>query len=107
MVYSIDEKEIEQFTFPWTSKLQKRFDDFHSQNPQVYEELVKLANQLKERGRSKYGIKSLFEIIRWHRAITTDGDDFKLNNNHAPFYARLIMTKEEGLEDFFVTREQK
>ena len=51
--------------------------------------------------------ESLFEVIRWHRALTTKGDDFKLNNNHAPFYARLIMSKEADLEEFFNIREQK
>ena len=99
--------EDEQFTFPWTSKLQEQFDVFHEQNPQIYFELVKLANELKLKGRKKYGIKSLFEIIRWHRAMSTSGDEFKLNNNHAPFYARLIMARESDLEGFFEIRIQR
>lgn len=97
----------EQYTFPWQSKLRQKFEEFHEANPEVYNELTKLARELKVKGRDKYGIKSLFEVIRWHRALTTIGDDFKLNNNHAPFYARLIMSKEADLEEFFNIREQK
>ncbi|MAF44288.1 MAG: hypothetical protein CMI54_09040 [Parcubacteria group bacterium] len=90
-----------------TSKLERRFGEFHSKNPEVYSELVRLARELKVAGRERYGIKSLFEIIRWHKAMSTIGDDFKLNNNHAPFYARLIMRKEPDLEKFFEIRAQK
>tara|TARA_R110000751_G_scaffold35565_2_gene87410 strand:+ start:719 stop:1024 length:306 start_codon:yes stop_codon:yes gene_type:complete len=97
----------EQFSFPWISKLQIEFDEFHGNNPEVYSELLKLSFDLKAKGRGKYGVKSLFEIIRWHRAMSTEGDEFKLNNNHAPFYARLIMAQEPELEGFFETRRQR
>lgn len=103
----MNENQGEQFTFPWKSKLRQRFEEFHAANPEVYSELVKLARELKLKGRSKYGIKSLFEIVRWHKALSTHADDFKLNNNHAPFYARLIMSNEPDLKEFFNLREQK
>lgn len=89
------------------SKLERQFGEFHRENPEVYSQLVYLAREARQAGRNRYGIKSLFEIIRWHKAISTEGDDFKLNNNHAPFYARLIMRKEPDLEGFFETRAQK
>ena len=97
----------EQYTFPWQSKLRQKFDEFHQKNPEVYRELVYLAKEAKKAGRNRYGIKSLFEIILWPKALSTSGDDFKLNNNHAPFYARLIMSREPELHDFFQLREQK
>jgi len=100
----------DQFAFPFHeefSPLRIAFEKFHSENPEIYEELIKQARALKAMGREKYGVKSLFEVIRWHRAMNTRGDDFKLNNNHAPFYARRIMAREPDLDGFFEIRAQK
>lgn len=97
----------EQFSFPFQSPLRDAFEEFHALNPEIYEELVRQARALKAVGRERYGVKSLFEVIRWHRALTTSGDDLKLNNNHAPFYARLIMARERDLEGFFEIRAQR
>jgi hypothetical protein len=83
-----------------------KFREFHADNPEVYRELVTLARRAKASGRAQYGIKALMEILRWHRNIETKSlDEWKLNNNHAPYYARLIMEKEPDLADFFELRE--
>ena len=90
------------------SKLEEAFRKFHSLNPHVYQSLVNLALQLRRKGREMYGIKSLFEVVRWHRAMETDSEDeFKLNNNHAPYYARMIMKNVPELEQFFCVRVLK
>lgn len=83
------------------------FAQFHAENPQVYAELRKLSFDLKRRGRERYGIKALFEVLRFHRAMTTNDPDFKLNNNYHAFYARLLMEQEPGLKGFFETREHR
>ena len=90
------------------NKLEEFFRKFHKDNPHVYQSLVNLALQLRRKGRERYGIKSLFEVVRWHRAMETDSEDeFKLNNNHAPYYARMIMKNVPELEDFFYVRVLK
>lgn len=83
----------------------RRFREFHEANPEVYVRLVNLADKLRGRGRESYGMKSLFEVLRWHRAMETTGSDFKLNNNYTALYARLIMCNESRLQGFFRTRE--
>lgn len=86
---------------------EERFKAFHAANPHVYKALVKLALDLKAKGRTLYGIGTLFEVVRWHYHMTTKDDaDFKINNNHKPYYARLIMLKESDLKDFFKIRDQ-
>ncbi len=54
------------------------------------------------------GIKMLFEALRRSYAMTTadDAADFKLNNNGAPFYARLLCINEPELVGAFETRTQ-
>jgi hypothetical protein len=81
------------------------FDRFHANNPHVYKTLVALARQWVSRtGRSKLGIATLFERARWEIAVTTVGDDFRLNNSHRAYYARLIMLREPDLAGLFDLR---
>lgn len=85
--------------------LDAQFEEFHKNNPEVYQELVRLARQMKARGHKQIGIKMLWEVLRWERAMkTTDQTEWKLNNNYTSRYARLIMENEPDLEGFFVTR---
>ena len=86
------------------AKLEREFLEFHLANPDVYTALLNYAVQLQARGRKRYGIGALFEVLRWHKAMTTTDPDFKLNNNHRAFYARLIMTRESALDGFFSVR---
>jgi hypothetical protein len=84
---------------------QERFDAFHATNPHVYELCVKEAMSAQSRGWSHWAIKGIFEILRWKRSFQTSDSDFKINNNHAPFYARLIMLDFPQLDGFFVVRK--
>jgi hypothetical protein len=71
------------------------FAKFHRANPDVYEQLVKYACQAKAAGRKRFGIKMLFERLRWYVLIEThDSSGLKLNNNYHSRYARLLMQQE-------------
>lgn len=85
--------------------IQARFERFHEANPQVYTTLVALAFDLLEKGRKTYGVKSLFEVLRWHYTLNTHGEEFKMPNDYTSRYARFIMEKEPELSSFFVTRK--
>jgi hypothetical protein len=88
------------------SPMEEKFQEFHADNPHVYTQLRDLALKMRRTGRKRYGIGSLFEVMRWHRALRTTEDDFKLNNNHRSFYARLLMEQEPELEGFFNLRKR-
>jgi len=89
--------------------IQTRFNRFHHQHPEVYAHLVNLTREaIYTFGRTKVGIKQLFEVLRWERMIAglpSDGEAFKLNNNYTSRYARLIMTTEPDLTGVFELRE--
>lgn len=80
---------------------------FHADNPGVYTWLYQSAMQLKANGHKKWGMKSLIEVLRWQHAMQTTDTMFKINNNHAPYYARYLMDMEPRLEGFFNTRKVK
>ncbi len=83
-----------------------RFHSFHHDNPQVYDELVAMARQMKTRGYHCIGIELLFAAYRWNKMLKTSADayHFKLNDHFTSRYARLIMAQEEDLQGFFKTR---
>jgi len=87
-----------------------KFWEFHARHPEVYVHLVRLARQAKANGQRKFGMKALFEILRWERhveGLPDDREDWKLNNNYTAAYARLIMQCEPDLDGYFETRKQK
>lgn len=87
--------------------IDRAFWVFHETNPDVYVELVRLCRDLRARGRTKVGMKMLFEVLRWSRMLRTEDpqSDFKLNNNYTSRFARLIMEFEPDLTGLFETRE--
>ena len=91
--------------FSTQTRLDREFFDFHAHNPGVYRELVKLARQAVTRGRTRVGMKMIYEVVRWNRFLETTDPDWKLNNNYHSRYARLIMEQEPDLAGIFELRE--
>lgn len=73
------------------TKLDRQFQMYHMVNPQVFLLLVNYTRRLKDRGFQHYGIKAVFERIRWEINVeTNDPAGFKMNNNYTSRYARLL-----------------
>jgi hypothetical protein len=51
----------------------------------------------------------LLEVLRWNYYMKTDdpNSDFKINNNYAPYYARLLIEKHPEWSDLFQLREMR
>lgn len=101
--------DVNQPEPPFRGTIQQRFLDYHRANPEIYRLIVFYARQAKRSGhRARYGMKVIFERVRWHVEIETLSlDDYKLNNDFSSRYARLVMEQEPDLADFFETRELK
>lgn len=87
--------------------IQERFESFHELNAWVYEALETLTQDWLDRGRTRIGIKMLFEILRWQYGRQTTGSDFKLDNNMTSRYARLLIENHPEWSAVFQTRELK
>ena len=81
----------------------KAFEVFHEANPHVYTKLVGYAQKVRATGRTRYGIATLYEVLRY-RTDTTSQDPFRLNNNHKAWYARKMMDRGDVPEGFFQLR---
>ena len=90
-------------------RIERDFWAFHIANPRVYTELRDHALHLRRKGRTHYGVKALFEVVRFHRALeTTDKcKEWRLNNSFTSLYARLLMANEPELRGFFRTRVRR
>lgn len=81
--------------------------DFHRDNRNVFERFVHFARQARKAGLKKCGARRIGEIIRWDvEVVTRSADEFKVNDHHWPYYARLLMLLYPGeFSDFFETRD--
>ncbi len=76
---------------PQKKTIQESFEAFHNANPWILRELLKMTDDLIDKGQKNVGINMLFEVLRWsHIQTVRDESKFKLNNNYAPRYVRLI-----------------
>ena len=91
------------------SQAEQQFWRFHAANPHVYEHLKALCLEVRRRGVQRFGIRTVWERLRWHARFETTRkpEDWKLNNNYTRHYARLLMAQEPALSGMFETRGDK
>lgn len=86
--------------------LEAEFWKFHAANPHVYELFDQFTRQSIGAGRKHFSATIVFERIRWATMVETVGSpDFKMSNNHRPYYARLWMRNNPEHRGFFRTCE--
>lgn len=90
-----------------SKSIQERFESFHRANPWIYNHLTALARDMLRYGRTKLGIKMLWEVMRWNyfKKTSDPNSEFKLCNDYTSRYARLIQSQEPDLANIFELRE--
>jgi hypothetical protein len=66
------------------------------------------AIKIKNRGYSHYSSYTIVEFMRHHTAITEKNGEFKINNNHRPYLARLFdlfYPQHAGLFEYRITKK--
>lgn len=86
------------------TRLEAAFWVFHEANPGVYRLFCRFTREAIERGRRHFSVCMVIERIRWETMIVTADADFKINNNHRAYYARLWMREHPEHDGFFRTR---
>jgi hypothetical protein len=82
----------------------RTFVAWHIDHPDIWREFEKLALELIQSGRARYGSKAVMEVIRFNRVVS-GGEDFKVNNNYTAYYVRIFNAKYPQHKRFFETRE--
>ena len=97
-----------QARLPFESRVEREFADWiaTADGVLVATEIVARARRLLARGVRHYGVKAMFESIRYDWTIgLLGGAEYRLNNNHTSLMARHLMDRHPELRGFFETRE--
>lgn len=86
-------------------------DDFLEwlpENIHVFEAFAQEAFSVIKRGFTHYSAYTIVEFLRHHSAIRESGGEWKINNNHRPYLARLfdlVYPASAGLWEYRVTKK--
>ena len=82
------------------------FEKFHREHPHVYRALRKIWLQVVRFGITRFGIRTVWERLRWLAAFKTKRakSTWKLNDHYTRHYARLLMEQEPELAGLFEVR---
>lgn len=87
----------------FSDEQRKEFLNYHKENKLVWTAFEHHATHAMMRG-VKVGAMAVINRIRWESEIEKpEGQQYKINNNYAPYYARIYNAKYK--KDFFETRE--
>lgn len=94
---------------PATGTIQERFEQFHTQNPWVYVALEKLITEFVAKGRKRIGIRMIWEVVRWHYALSTTDptSEFRTNDHYHSRYVRLLLENHPEWAGLFELRKLK
>ena len=106
---------MNQSAFEWSSPSVSRFRasapqtfaKYHQRHPEVYDRLRALALEAVRAGRTRIGMKQLWERLRWDYPLTWEGEEVKLNNNWTSHYSRKLMAQEPALRNVFEVRPMR
>jgi hypothetical protein len=89
----------------YADRIQRRFEKFHADNPQVYAALEELTQDWVDAGHDHASIDMFYQVLRYRRGLqTTSADEFKLNDHYRSRYARLLMARHPEWDGLFETR---
>ena len=83
------------------------FDAFDAAHPDVWQHFERIALDIWRRGRPHYSARTILHVIRHHidtTAHVASADEFCINNNWSPFYARRFMARHPECGSFFERR---
>jgi hypothetical protein len=86
--------------------IQEQFDEFHADNPHVYNILVSKARFFVAQGYNYLTIALLYETVRCDPSVLVSGKGhYKLCNDYRAHYARKIMAENLDLQGIFRLRQ--
>jgi hypothetical protein len=66
---------------------------------------VRYARQMQAHGRRRYSMWAVINRVRWDQDLATKTDEFKINNNYASIYTRMVEHFHPDLTGFFEKRK--
>ena len=88
--------------------LTDKFNQYHRDNPQVYELFKRFTFMAIKRGHNRLSAWMIANRIRWETSIETFSvDEYKISNDYIALYARMFMQDHPQYDGFFKIKEMK
>jgi hypothetical protein len=85
---------------------QNEFDDWISENPQIFKAFCDEAIKAALKGFKHYSARTIIEFLRHHTHLREASGGFKINNDAVPYMARLFKENHPHLGNFFEYRSK-
>jgi hypothetical protein len=95
--FNLKPYEIKSSKYRW-------FLNYHTENPLIYAEFERETFIAISSGSKNFGSQLIIEHLRWLNIIAAKNDSYKINNDAAPFYARMFMLKFPSYAGYFRTK---
>jgi hypothetical protein len=87
------------------NNMKRMFLAYHDANPEVFDKFCDLSLRAIRKGFKHYGSMGIIQLMRWETGVTADDPQgFKVNNNYAPFYARMFESVYPEYKGFYRKR---
>ena len=90
--------------------LSAEFLEWLPDNLHVWDAFLVEAQKVIRRGYAHYSARTIIHVMRHHSAVSENGSEWKINNNHSPYFARLfdiIYPQHVGLWEYRTTTKKK
>lgn len=91
-------------------KFSDEFLNWLPENEHIWNAFVWEAFKVQEKGYKHYSARTIIHVLRHHSAIAENGSEWKINNNHSPYLARLfdiVFPDRAGLFEYREIKKQK
>lgn len=96
--------ELSQY---YLSDLGHEFIEWLPNNMHIWDAFVAEAFKIIRKGFKHYSARTIIHVLRHHSAISEKDGEWKINNNHSPYLARLFALRYPQHEDLFKYRLTK
>lgn len=84
--------------------LEEAFNEFHGENPRVYQLFCEYAQELIGRGYTRFSSDAILHRVRWRVEVDEGGKRMRLNDHWTAYYARLWLHDHPKQPRFFELR---
>ena len=85
---------------------QAKFERYHKENPEIWEEFKEATFALIKVGRKHFSADAILHSIRFN-TVLRGSDERKIDNNYSSMYSRLFTANFPEHKDFFEQRKLK
>jgi len=86
--------------------MRKSFEEYHKQNPHIWELFRKHTLSAIKSGFRTFGSKAIFEVIRYNESVKRGSSKFKIDNSYTPDYVDLFEKNYPNYKGFFKKRKR-